>query len=192
MVRITRSLYWSWSLAQDTRVFLQPPEVYIWVPLSVDIHTSLAGGFYVPVSRLFHFSFHFLTSMCQYHRLISALHAFATSHHASYFGSREIGSVQKESTGPYTFKTNHPPKSRLSHVYTMTLPFFRLRATIHLPAQLSACPAYLCALCVRCAGLQSSTFCVLGSWDFRDISSITPPSMLLPLHMSCLFGFTVL
>lgn len=41
----------------------------------------------------FHFSIYFLSSMCQYHRLISTLHAFATSHHASYFGSRDIGSV---------------------------------------------------------------------------------------------------
>jgi hypothetical protein len=35
--------------------FLQLPEVYIRVPSSVDIHTSLAGGFYVPASHLFPF-----------------------------------------------------------------------------------------------------------------------------------------
>lgn len=38
-------LYWSWSLAQDTRVFLQSPGGLYPGPPSVDIHTSLAGGF---------------------------------------------------------------------------------------------------------------------------------------------------
>ncbi|KAF8137408.1 hypothetical protein EV363DRAFT_662256 [Boletus edulis] len=101
MVCITWSSYWSWLLAQDTRVFRHPRGLYLG-PSSIDIHTSLAGGFYVPASHLFPFLIYFLTSMCQYHRLISALHAFATSHHASYFGSREI--VQKESTRPHTLK----------------------------------------------------------------------------------------
>ncbi|KAF8549598.1 hypothetical protein OG21DRAFT_568013 [Imleria badia] len=141
MVCITRSFYWLWSLAQDTRVFFNSRRFISGSRLaSIFIPRSLADfTFRHPTS--FHFSIYFLSSMCQYHRLISALHAFATSHHASYFGSREIGSVQKESTRPHTLKTNHPLKPRLSHVYTMTLPSFRLRATNLLPAQLSA---FLC------------------------------------------------
>lgn len=112
MVCITRSIYWSWLLAQDTRFFSSPSRRLISGSrlASIFIPRSLADfAFRHPTS--FHFSFYFLTSMCQYRRLISALHAFATSHHASYFGSREFGSVQKESTRPIYIKTKSPPQA---------------------------------------------------------------------------------
>jgi len=86
------------SHSHRTLAFSPTPSLVFGVPSSVDIHTSLAGGILRSGIHPFSFFIYFLTSMCQYHRLISALHAFATSHHASYFGPRNVGSVQKEST----------------------------------------------------------------------------------------------
>jgi hypothetical protein len=69
------------SRAQDTRGFLffHLPETYIRVPSSVDIHTSLAGGFL----RFWHPNSFYssIYSMCQYRRLVSASHAFP--HHTT-------------------------------------------------------------------------------------------------------------
>lgn len=111
---------------------------------------------------------------------------FRHSHHASYFDSREIGSVQKELTRPYTVKTNLSLKSRLSHVYTITLPLFRLRATFTYQHNYPPALAYLCAHCVPRPGPLSPTFCVLGSWDSRDISFITPPFLCFHPYLCAL------
>ena len=193
---VFRSLLWFASLGlssghghsqQDTR--LSNFRRFTSGPSSVDIHTSLADGFYVPASHLFpflHLFPHLNVSVSPAHFRIAC---FRISHHPSYFGPRDIGSVQKELTRQHTSKTNHPLKPQLSHVYTMTLPSFRLRATFTYEHNYPPASAYLCvALRHTCRAFIS--FCVLGSWDSRrDISFITLSSFYA--FMPRLFGFTV-
>ncbi|KAF8438180.1 hypothetical protein L210DRAFT_2310517 [Boletus edulis BED1] len=139
------SLLWFASLglptghgySHRTLAFFVTPEVYIWVPpASIFIPRSLADfTFRHPTS--FHFS-SISSPQC-----VSITGSFRTAcfrHFAPRFlfwFPRDCTKGVDEAT--YIKTNHHPLKPRLSHVYTMTLPSFRLRATIHPQTQLSAC-----------------------------------------------------
>ena len=143
---VFRSLLWFASLGLSTghgrshrthsRFSPTPGGLYP-VAASIDIHTSLAGGFCVSSSHLFLHLFPSLNvSVSPAHfRIACFLH---NAPRFLFWSPRDRVCIK--GVNEATLKTNHPLKPRLSHVYTVTLPSFRLRATIHLQAQLSACP----------------------------------------------------
>lgn len=138
---------------------------------SIFIPRSLAA-FYVPPSHLY-ISIYFLSSMCQYRRLISSLHAFTTSHHASYFGSRDIGLYKKRVDEAIYIKNKSSDQASAPCVYDDPA-VLQVARHIHLQAQLSAC------LFMRGVACRASFFFTfLCSWILGLV--IFPLSPLLPL-----------
>jgi hypothetical protein len=195
---VFRSLLWSASLglssghghSHRTLAFSPTSELCIRFPSGVDIHTSLAGGLYVPASHLFQFFHQFPqlnVSVSPAHFRIACFRHIAPRFlfwlpkdrvcikgvdEASYIKNK---SSTQASAQPcvYDDLTRHSgcaPQSTYQYDYPPS-------------------PAYLCAaLRHTCKASIFRPFCVLGSWDCRDISFITPSHMLrrLPICLSFL------